>query len=64
MKREFGSENDIEENLRPQWISKELIAETLRVWKPRYQGKLTEQGALEILLSTMRLIKASTWSAR
>lgn len=34
----------------PHWITAELIAETMRVWQPRHEEKLTAETATEILI--------------
>lgn len=42
----------------PQWITPELVAETLKVWQPRYAQALTEHDAIEILLNVAALFDA------
>lgn len=40
----------------PDWITPELIQETLAVWQPQYKERLTQRDAVEILLSVGNLI--------
>ena len=40
----------------PAWITAELIADTISTWQPYYEGPLTPEDALEILLDVGRLI--------
>lgn len=42
----------------PQWVTAELLADTLAVWQPFYSHKLTEQDALEMLRSAAHLLEA------
>ncbi|MCD8140365.1 MAG: hypothetical protein LUE17_11405 [Planctomycetaceae bacterium] len=42
----------------PDWISPELLADTIKTWQPYYREELTESEALEILLTVSRLIDA------
>ena len=42
----------------PAWITAELIAETIRVWAPKYQRPLTDGDAIEILLNVGSLLDA------
>jgi len=42
----------------PDWVSGELVAQTLRVWQPHYKKRLTECDAIEILLSVGHLFDA------
>ncbi len=37
------------------WMTRELVAETQRVWSPRYGYELSEEEAVEILTNTKRL---------
>ena len=39
----------------PDWLSAELISETLDVWQPRYRRTLTSDDAIEILLNVAAL---------
>jgi hypothetical protein len=40
----------------PDWITGELLAETIRVWQPDYEKTLTTEDALEILLNVGNLL--------
>ena len=40
----------------PSWVKADRIAETIRVWQPRYQELLTPDDALEILLNARNLL--------
>jgi hypothetical protein len=40
----------------PAWISSELIEDTLRVWQPYYEHRLTIDDAVQILLGVDRLL--------
>lgn len=40
----------------PAWITPELIAETIRVWEPKYSRPLTDGDAIEILLNVGSLL--------
>ncbi len=42
----------------PDWITPELIAETLDVWQPHYSKRLTDEDAIEILRSVGQLFDA------
>ncbi len=42
----------------PEWVTDELVTDTLTTWQPFYAHKLTELDALEILLSVGRLFDA------
>jgi hypothetical protein len=44
----------------PSWVSPELITHTIRVWQPYYERLLTSEDALEILMSTGRLVEFLT----
>ncbi|MEO0529014.1 MAG: hypothetical protein AAF266_00405 [Planctomycetota bacterium] len=39
----------------PAWVREDLIAETLEVWQPYYEERLTEVDAIEILLAASHL---------
>ena len=39
----------------PAWITPELVAQTLKVWQPRYKDQLSAEDAVTILLSASRL---------
>ncbi len=39
----------------PKWITRDLVAETIAVWSPKYGRRLTEREAIEILLDVGRL---------
>jgi hypothetical protein len=39
----------------PKWVSRDLVAETIAVWSPKYGSRLTEREAIEILLDVGRL---------
>ena len=41
----------------PSWITSELIAETIRVWQPKYQKPLSPDDAVEILVNVGRLLE-------
>ena len=40
----------------PDWITPELIDETIRVWQPYYREPLTRQDAIEMLSDISRLV--------
>jgi hypothetical protein len=40
----------------PEWITVELIAETIKVWQPKYPQPLTDHDVIEILLSVGHLL--------
>ena len=40
----------------PEWITAELIVDTISTWQPYYDGQLTSEDALEILLGVGRLM--------
>lgn len=40
----------------PNWVSAELISQTLEVWQPRYRRTLTADDAIEILLNVAALL--------
>lgn len=42
----------------PDWITPDLIAETIEVWQPKYEKRLTDQDAIEILLEVSALLDA------
>ncbi len=42
----------------PNWMTPELIAETLDVWQPHYPKRLTDEDAIEILRSVGQLFDA------
>ena len=42
----------------PDWITAELIAETIRVWQPYYEAVLTPEEAVTMIQSVGRLYKA------
>lgn len=39
----------------PDWITEELVGQTLAVWEPRYGRQLTIDEAVEILRNVVRL---------
>jgi hypothetical protein len=42
----------------PDWVTAELLAETIAAWQPYYADDLTADQALEILLAAGRLFEA------
>lgn len=42
----------------PDWITPDLVAETIDVWQSRYDKQLTDRDAIEILLGTAALLDA------
>ena len=42
----------------PDWLTPELLAETLRVWQPYYDAPLTENDALAIVANVAGLLDA------
>lgn len=42
----------------PDWITPELVEQTIRVWQPYYQQELTIEGALEIIQTVGRFVDA------
>lgn len=43
----------------PAWVREDLVAETLEVWQPYYEERLTELDAIEILLAVSHLFSDS-----
>jgi hypothetical protein len=41
----------------PDWITPELLADTIATWQPRYGGQLTTDAALEILMDVGQLFE-------
>lgn len=41
----------------PDWVTAELLADTVAAWQPYYPQRLTADDALEILLTVGRLFK-------
>jgi hypothetical protein len=41
----------------PDWITNELLVETLETWQPYYDGSLTVEDALEILIGVTKLFE-------
>ena len=41
----------------PAWISSELIEDTIRVWQPYYDHRLTIDDAIQILIGVDRLLE-------
>ncbi len=41
----------------PDWITNELLVETLETWQPYYGGSLTVEDALEILVGVTKLFE-------
>jgi hypothetical protein len=39
----------------PRWITEELLAETIRVWQPRYGKPISTDEAMQIVLAVSRL---------
>jgi hypothetical protein len=42
----------------PEWITLELVEQTLRVWNPYYDSRLTVDDAVTILLNVGQLYRA------
>ena len=42
----------------PEWVSPELIEQTLRIWQPYYDNQLVAEDALEIIVNVGRLVGA------
>jgi len=42
----------------PDWITAELIEQTVRVWQPHYQATLTPEEAVTMILTAGRLFEA------
>jgi hypothetical protein len=42
----------------PDWITPELIEQTIRVWQPYYQATLTPEEAVTMILGVGRLFQA------
>ena len=42
----------------PEWITAELIEQTIRVWQPHYQATLTPEEAVTMILNVGRLYQA------
>jgi len=40
----------------PTWMTEEILCQTIRVWQPHYQEKLTKEDAVEILMAFSRLL--------
>ena len=41
----------------PAWVTAELIEHTIRVWQPYYEGQLTPDEALAIIINVGRLFR-------
>jgi hypothetical protein len=41
----------------PNWITPELVEQTLAVWQPRYQCSLSVEDAVAILMGAERLVR-------
>ena len=41
----------------PNWVTSELLAQTIEVWQPYYREPLTSDDALEMLLGVGRLLR-------
>lgn len=41
----------------PDWITEDLIVETLQTWQPYYGGSLTAEDAVEILIGVTKLFE-------
>jgi hypothetical protein len=41
----------------PDWVTEDLIIETLETWQPYYNGSLTVEDALEILIGVTKLFE-------
>ena len=39
----------------PRWITEELLAETIRVWQPRYGKSISTDEAMQMILAVSRL---------
>ena len=48
----------------PEWITPELIDETVRVWQPYYTHALSEQEAVDILCSVSRMVEILATTAQ
>ena len=48
----------VRSSARPEWITDQLIAETIAVWSPYYDHELTTAEALEILTNMGRILDA------
>ncbi len=46
----------------PQWITAEMIANTLRVWQPYYEEPLTELDAVEMMHNVAELGDILGWT--
>ena len=55
-KRKRGAEATVPDGA-PDWVTEELILETLDTWQPYYGGSLTAEDALEILLGVTKLFE-------
>lgn len=42
----------------PNWVSVELVEQTLEVWQPRYETPLSTEDAVSILVGASRLLRA------
>ncbi len=42
----------------PDWVTPELIAETIRIWQPYYEARLTPDDAATMILNVGRLYEA------
>ena len=55
-KRETEQESIVPDGA-PDWITDDLIVETLETWQPYYGGSLTVEDALEILVGVTKLFE-------
>ena len=46
---------DVPPSYIPRWITEELLAETIRVWQPRYGKSISTDEAMQMILAVSRL---------
>ena len=46
----------------PSWVDRELISLTIETWQPYYEARITEEDALEIILSIARMSEGWRYS--
>jgi len=58
------SRSDIGGAAHPKWMTRELVAETIRVWSATLRREVTEPEAVEMLMSVRRLSACAIRSKR
>jgi hypothetical protein len=53
--KEPGQADEERVDVVPRWVTPELIEQTIRVWQPRYGLPLTDDDAVQLILTASRL---------